>query len=229
MSHAPPGEPVELGDVQRPDLACEKERQGIVEAAARAVLTPGDIQLLELELWKDLFVVVLGGVMAQPTLVSGENGSWAEGNAERRSNAPAGSGKEEPEGKGVAEWDAAGMGPSIERLFDTEYPRTSICTPPVPASSRPIPVSGLPALQGARRPARLSTPEDQALFASRAAPVPAVLSARLATRVPLAAPARPVSQLHRRPGSSGDPGSPPAWIAGWLGLRSTVTPQIQSI
>jgi hypothetical protein len=192
--------------------------------------------------------------------LSGENGSWAGGNAERRSNAPAGSGKEEPEGKGspldnlaganvtdlrgfvlvkkrccagtpkgVAEWDAAGMGPSIEHLFDTEYPRTSICTPPVPASSRPIPVSGLPALQGARRPARLSTPEDQALFPSRAGPVPAVLSAHLATRVPLAAPARPVSQLHRRPGSSGDPGSPPAWIAGWLGLRSTVTPKIQSI
>jgi hypothetical protein len=82
VSHAPPGEPVELGDVQRPDLACEKERQGVVEAAARAVLTPGDIQLLELELWKDLFVVVLGGVMAQPTLVVGRE--WIVGGGQRR-------------------------------------------------------------------------------------------------------------------------------------------------
>jgi len=71
VPHAPPGEPVELGDVQRLDLACEEEREGVVEAAARAVLAPGDIQLLELELRRDLFVVALGGVMARSTLVVG--------------------------------------------------------------------------------------------------------------------------------------------------------------
>jgi hypothetical protein len=129
VSHAPPGEPVELGDVQRPDLACEKERQGVVEAAARAVLTPGDIQLLELELWKDLFVVVLGGVMAQPTLVSGENGSWAEGNAERRSNAPAGSGKEEPEGKGSPLDNLAGANVTDLRGFVLVKKRCCAGTP----------------------------------------------------------------------------------------------------
>jgi hypothetical protein len=82
VSHAPPGEPVELGDVQRLDSACEEEREGVVEAAARAVLAPGDIQLLELELRRDLLVVALGGVMAQSTLVVGRE--WVVGGRHRR-------------------------------------------------------------------------------------------------------------------------------------------------
>jgi hypothetical protein len=82
MSHARPGEPVELGDVQRLDLAREMEREGVVEAAARAVLAAGDIQLLDLELRRDVFVVAGGGVMAQPTLVVGRE--WIVDGRHRR-------------------------------------------------------------------------------------------------------------------------------------------------
>jgi hypothetical protein len=71
VSHTPPAEPVELGDVERLDPAREKSREGVVEAAARAVLPCGDIELLELELRRDVLAVAFGGLMAQPTLVVG--------------------------------------------------------------------------------------------------------------------------------------------------------------
>ena len=67
------------------------------------------------------------------------------------------------------------------------------------AGSRPVPVPGLPALQGARRPPRRLT--------APAAPAPP------ATRAVTTPPASPAT----------------AWIAGWLGLRGTVTRKIQSI
>src|SRR4029453_8851770 len=149
MSHAPPGEPVELGDVQRLDLAREKEREGVVEAAARAVLAAGDIQL-----WTSNSGGMCSSLRAAASWhsrcwLSGENGSWGGGIAETRRRAPADSCWEECEGEGVAGWDAAGMAPSIERLFGTEYYRTSTCAWRCPAGPGPAAVPDLPAVQGA--------------------------------------------------------------------------------
>ena len=53
---------------------------------------------------------------------------------ERRKRAPAGFGKEEPEGEGVVGWDAAGMKASIELLFGTVYNKR----PPVPTKPPPV-------------------------------------------------------------------------------------------
>jgi hypothetical protein len=72
VSHPEPGEPVELGDVERLDLACEEKREGVVEAPAPPVLAPGDIQFLELD--------------------SGGISSWLRSAASWPSRLPAGSG-----------------------------------------------------------------------------------------------------------------------------------------